>query len=93
MSVYLQDDVLFDHPDKKHLARLLIWWAWGDKLKLHELKWLTPYFKRYAKYHEWKLDDVSFFFAKERADGKKAIAIEDLFCSVGEEYEEARVTF
>lgn len=49
---HLDCDVLFDHPDKKHLARLLLWWAAISQIDMNDMLWMKPYM-RYAKYNAW----------------------------------------
>ena len=54
MSEYIECDALFDHPDKMHAARLIIWWAACDKpqIPMQDMKWFKPCM-RYAKVMKW----------------------------------------
>ena len=55
MAKYLDCDVLFDHPNKMHAARLVVWWAATDRpqIPMKDMHWFIPVVKKYAKIHQW----------------------------------------
>ena len=54
MCEYVDCDALFDHKNKVHAARLIIWWAAMDKPQIHmrDMKWFKPCL-RYARVMSW----------------------------------------
>jgi hypothetical protein len=56
---YLDCDVLFDHPDKKHAARLFIWWSAtsSPQIDMNDMLWFKPYM-RFAQYNYWTSKDA-----------------------------------
>ena len=52
MCKYVNDDSLFDKPTKKNAARLVIWLAWIDQMKVSNMAWFKPCM-HYAKFHDW----------------------------------------
>lgn len=52
-------DVLFDHPDKRHAARLVLWLAALDKVPMNSMKWFKRCIK-YAKVHQWDAEKDAY---------------------------------
>ena len=52
MAKLVECDVLWDHPDKTHATRLIIWLAWGDKIKPKDMLWFKPCLK-FADVCDW----------------------------------------
>ena len=53
MAKLVECDVLWDHPDKTHTARLIIWLAWSDKISFEDMRWFKPCL-RLAKVNVWE---------------------------------------
>ena len=59
----VDDDALFDNPDKAHATRLILWLAWSDKLKIrnaggtNEMRWFEPLMP-VVQIDAWQQDDA-----------------------------------
>jgi hypothetical protein len=59
----VDDDALFDTPDKAHATRLILWLAWSDKLKVrdahgaNEMRWFEPLMPL-VRIDAWQQDDA-----------------------------------
>ena len=52
MATLIECDVLWDHKDKTHAARLIIWLACFDKISFEDMRWFKPCI-RFAKVKDW----------------------------------------
>ena len=52
MATLIQCDVLWDHKNKTHAARLIMWIAWNDKMKFQDMHWFKPCLKL-VKVNTW----------------------------------------
>ena len=55
-------DTLWDHPDHRHAARMVLWLAWNQKLQVrtpetNEMAWFFP-FLHLADIHQWSTSDA-----------------------------------
>tara|TARA_E500000331_G_C16923887_1_gene568967 strand:+ start:106 stop:432 length:327 start_codon:yes stop_codon:yes gene_type:complete len=59
MATLIECDILWDHKDKTHAARLIIWLACNDKISFEDMRWFKPCI-RFAKVNVWDFDRDCF---------------------------------